>query len=190
MSAFIAWPGKSGLENSRFVRSLIATLFCGLVSVASGADEPKSLKVPPGVDWKIEIVPGPAIGPSPIPKSIRALRQAQAAKPDELADKLPPLPAPDPAARVVPVGAEAAMPAGINRASYSEVYNSIPFRRSEYLANPSYRHDATIELLLGQIRPKTVTNVTVTQATCCWPQASTIGPWGNPFDYRFSHYRP
>lgn len=190
MSAFVAWPGKSGLENSRFVRSLIATLFCGLVTVASGADEPKSLKVPPGVNWKSEIVPGPAIGPSPVPKFDRAVRQAQAAKLDEFVEKLPPLPAREPAEEIVQAGTGAALPAGMNRASYSEVYNSIPFRRSEYLANPSYRHDATIELMLGQIRPKTVTNVTVTQATCCWPQASMIGPWGNPFDYRFSRYRP
>ena len=83
------------------------------------------------------------------------------------------------------------MPAGINRASYSEVYNSIPFRRSEYLANPSYRHDATIELMLGQIRPTTITNVMVTQATCCWPQVATFSPWGAyAFDDRKSRYRP
>jgi len=35
---------------------------------------------------------------------------------------------------------------------YEAVYKSIPFRRSEYLANPSYRHDTTVEILFGQMR--------------------------------------
>ena len=41
-------------------------------------------------------------------------------------------------------------------AEYREVYNSIPFSRSEYLANRDYRHEPTMELLMGQLRPKTV----------------------------------
>ena len=39
---------------------------------------------------------------------------------------------------------------------YREVYNSIPFSRAEYDANPSYRHDATMEFLFGQMRPTVV----------------------------------
>lgn len=39
---------------------------------------------------------------------------------------------------------------------YEEIYNSIPFRRSEYLANPSYRHDTTVELMFGEMRPTVV----------------------------------
>ena len=35
---------------------------------------------------------------------------------------------------------------------YQAIYDSIPFSRAEYVANPSYRHDATIELLTGQVR--------------------------------------
>lgn len=35
---------------------------------------------------------------------------------------------------------------------YESVYESIPFRRAEYLANPSYRHDTTVEILFGQMR--------------------------------------
>ncbi len=48
---------------------------------------------------------------------------------------------------------------------YREIYNTIPFSRTEYDANPSYRHDATMELLLGQLRTtvnqRTTTNVNV-----------------------------
>lgn len=193
MSAFPTWPGQSGRESFRssFGRWLIAATVCGLATVTSQAAEPKLLKVPADKNWKIEIIPGPAIGPSPAPNAVQAARQAQAAKGDELLEKLPPLPGPEIAAGIVAAEAKPALPAGINPASYTEVYNSIPFRRSEYLANPSYRHDATIELMLGQVRPTTITNVMVTQATCCWPQAATFSPWGPyAFDYRKSRFRP
>jgi hypothetical protein len=39
---------------------------------------------------------------------------------------------------------------------YLRVYTSIPFLRSEYIANPSYRHEATMEILFGQLRPTVV----------------------------------
>ena len=185
MSAFVESPGHSGRESFRFGYSIIAAVVCGVVAIATHAAEPKLLKVPTADDWRIEIVPGPAIGTSPVPKFDRAVRQALDDKP-----QMPPAPNAEPNQIVVPAGAEVVMPTGINMASYIEVYNSIPFRRSEFLANPSFRHDATIELMLGQIRPKTITNVTVTQSTCCWPQAATYAPYGNPYDFRFSRYRP
>lgn len=186
MFAFVESPGPSGRESFRFSQSLIAVFACGVIAVAGHAAEPKRLKVPAD-DWKMEIVPGPAIGPSPVPKIDRAVREAQAAKSEALVDST---------SGVVTAGAESAMPAGITSASYIEVYNSIPFRRSEYDANPNYRHEATIELLLGQIRPKTVTNVSVPAATCCSPQSAMFDqwffPWGTNggFDYRKSRFRP
>lgn len=36
--------------------------------------------------------------------------------------------------------------------SYEKIYNAVPYRRSEYLANPSYRHDTTVEILFGEMR--------------------------------------
>ena len=39
---------------------------------------------------------------------------------------------------------------------YADAYRSIPFNRAEYDANPSYRHDAAMELLFGQLRPTTI----------------------------------
>ncbi len=44
----------------------------------------------------------------------------------------------------------------VNGQSYDAVYNSIPFSRAEYLANPGYRHEATMEILFGTLRPTTV----------------------------------
>ena len=35
---------------------------------------------------------------------------------------------------------------------YEKIYNAIPFNRTEYLANPSYRHETTMELLTGNQR--------------------------------------
>jgi len=37
--------------------------------------------------------------------------------------------------------------------SYQEIYRSIPFSRTEYDANPGYRHLATMEIMLGQLHP-------------------------------------
>lgn len=187
MSAFRSWPVRFG----RFEKSFLVAAFCGFVATASFADEPKGavptpvpvLRVPLGNDWKIEIVPGPAIGPSPVPKAELAAPQA-AQSPS------------NPASGIVTAGAESALPAGITPAAYAEVYNSIPFRRSEYLANRSYRHEATIEILLGQVRPKTVVNnVTAPSTTCCSPRAvSFVGlytPWGaKNFYYHHSYSRP
>ena len=50
---------------------------------------------------------------------------------------------------------------------YSEIYKSIPFNRAEYNANPSYRHDTTVEFLFGKMRPTVVhrsTNVNYNSA--------------------------
>ena len=41
-------------------------------------------------------------------------------------------------------------------ARYAAVYNSIPYSRALYEASPLYRHDATMELLLGELRPTVI----------------------------------
>lgn len=44
----------------------------------------------------------------------------------------------------------------VNGRSYDEIYDGIPYSYAEYLANPGYRHEATLEILFGQMRPMTV----------------------------------
>ena len=39
--------------------------------------------------------------------------------------------------------------------SYEEAYAAVPFSRTEYEANPTYRHQAALELLFGTLRPMT-----------------------------------
>ncbi len=41
-------------------------------------------------------------------------------------------------------------------ADYEAVYKSIPYSRAEYLANPAYRHEATMEILFGELRPTVI----------------------------------
>lgn len=65
--------------------------------------------------------------------------------------------APDAAAEgtVEPVPVVTPAPA-VDPAAYWCVYRTIPFIRTEYLANPSYRHEATMEFLFGQLRPTVI----------------------------------
>lgn len=53
-------------------------------------------------------------------------------------------------------GEGAQPPHGPTGYDYRHVYESIPFIRSEYDANPSYRHETTMELLFGQLRPTVI----------------------------------
>ncbi|HQZ69253.1 MAG TPA: hypothetical protein PLY87_29400 [Planctomycetaceae bacterium] len=44
----------------------------------------------------------------------------------------------------------------IDPAAYTRIYNSIPFNRTEYEANPNYRHDSAMEILTGHARHQTI----------------------------------
>ncbi len=44
----------------------------------------------------------------------------------------------------------------VDLSSYEKIFNAIPYRRSEYLANPSYRHDTTVEVMFGEMRSTVV----------------------------------
>ena len=48
------------------------------------------------------------------------------------------------------------VPQPVHRPTYSQVYKSIPFIRSEYMANRSYRHEATMEIMFGKLRPMSI----------------------------------
>jgi hypothetical protein len=100
--------------------------------------------------WTIQIVPrqvGPAIalgsaiqnGPTitPMRKPVAPTDERAAAAP------APPKPGIEPNA----AGSAAVR---IDSTLYETIYASIPFNRAEYFANPGYRHDATMSLLLGQ----------------------------------------
>lgn len=78
-------------------------------------------------------------------------------------------------------------------ALYRDIYFSIPFNRVEYNAYPSYRHDATMELLFNQMRPTVIqrgTNYTNPYNLNYGPfygygYGSAYGYWDPPY-YPFS----
>lgn len=77
---------------------------------------------------------------------------------------------------IVPRGSREVL---VNGLRYEDVYASIPYRRAEYLANPGYRHEATLEVMFGQLRPKTV----VSQYQ---PRTVPLPPFAPYKPYRYS----
>jgi hypothetical protein len=68
----------------------------------------------------------------------------------------------------------------VNGRTYEDVYRSVPFNYTEYLANPGYRHDATMEILFGELRPTTIVRQYEPQAI--------VNQFPSPYQpYRFSH---
>ena len=69
------------------------------------------------------------------------------------------------AGRSAPVSAASgeSAPAGLPapRMSYGQAYNSVPFSRAEYEANPAYRHEAAMELMFGAMRPTATVKQTI-----------------------------
>ncbi len=153
MNANCLCPGRTGRVSSRLLKSVIGfAVVCGLPAFAVSANEPADAsgssssqpgRVQVAEHWHIEVVPGPSCGSSFIPRIERIARGGVEQK------NAPVLKEPQ-----NPVDRN--KPASIRPASYVEVYHSIPFSRAEYEADPSYRHEATIEFLFGKMRRKVV----------------------------------
>lgn len=151
-----------------------APVCAGLAFVVAGA---AAWAARPAVDadWQVAIVPeqttvevGPQlVPPAPEPAETVALQETVAPAP--AADA--PVPAVDapvpetyapqtyfetPSHGITITPAESPAPVEVNGRTYEAVYNSIPFNHTEYVANPSYRHEATMEILFGQLRPTTI----------------------------------
>lgn len=103
-------------------------------SVAQAGGQPATARIS-DADWKVEIIP--AASESPIRAAVSGDSVGLANVPS---DESP-----------VPAASGPTYP----RMTYAEAYNSISFSRAEYEANPSYRHEAAMELMLGAPRPTT-----------------------------------
>ena len=144
--------------------SAIAVCLPVLGLSASAAD---LVTVPDGDGtWAMEIAPRPAFASQESAAGDRPILLAayQEDTEDEGAVPQPIEPAPGPAdppqaseqnEAAEPLPTVSAAPA-VDPAAYWCVYRTIPFLRTEYLANPSYRHEATMEFLFGQLRPTVV----------------------------------
>lgn len=73
---------------------------------------------------------------------------------------------------------------------YREIYDSIPFSRSQFNANPAYQHEATMEILFGKLRPMTIHKYQSPPAS----SIPTVVPWTHrgpcpPRRYGYSRIR-
>jgi hypothetical protein len=140
-----------------FHLTLILTLLA-LASQARAGDV--TVRNDDGTPWTIRIspaisaaaAPSEAAPPAPAPESTEiAINPAIPAVAATLAQ--PPAVPNDLGILIVP-----AVPrhVAVNGQSYDDAYRAVPYSLTEYLANPSYRHDAAMELLFGAMRPTTV----------------------------------
>jgi len=106
---------------------------------ASAAAVPAGEVVPAA---KIDPIPAPTPQPNPVPPSPTPATVA--------ADDLPVI-----VPRLCDMPTEKpVLPAQVQQ--YREIYAAIPYNHVEYLANPSYRHDATMEFVFNQMRPTVI----------------------------------
>lgn len=129
-------------------------------------------------DWTVVVQPAPRVVPQPVNVPGMVI-EPRVAKPSHIeltsfqTVPPPPQPAGDDLAVETPVDAVLVNPdnsatatpapcpvapsdAAVRAQAYQAIYDSIPFSRAEYEANPSYRHDAAMELLFGQMRPTVI----------------------------------
>jgi len=185
----------------------ILTLTCATLIAVNGTGD--VAQAADRDDWKISITPRIVAKPGQEPmlkhdtKTV-VFAAAQDAQPEAVPPAVPEEAAAAPPAtsnelpvirpRIKPEQAQATI-----EPNYTDVYKSIPFSRAEYLANPSYRHEAALSLILGQPvitnGPKTVEpRVKPTQQYLPWSRATFggsylyqgyFGPYYGPFRYGF-----
>lgn len=153
-------PAESRAKLPATARNVRPNPFRLTAQETSDNDQPALPPLPPNSERGTAAPPAPAVAKPTRPPELIQPKPADAESKDDAVPEAAPQPAPAPAELAgTPAAAPpwAAYPA--YRPSYAEVYASIPFIRTEYLANPSYRHEATMEILFGQLRP-TVINKT------------------------------
>lgn len=141
--------------------AVLAAVACNLGTSVVHAGEGSGVIL--DTHWQIEIRPGnrppeepPVIVQSGKYKVTPAAYQEESPAPEstrtparrEIGPELPP----------IPVATSAPSTEGaplVPRMSYAEAYAAVPFSRTEYEANPGYRHLAAIELMFGAMRPMT-----------------------------------
>lgn len=134
----------------------------GLCGQSASGGEFRAVIIDPA--WTIEIRPGqqqhavPAPDPSTgtaRPTIIPAVYQAAGPTPEgketkSIGPELPPAVAP------VAAPVQGPVPVVTPRMTYAQAYVAVPFSRTEYEANPVYRHQAALELMFGVLRPMTL----------------------------------
>lgn len=146
------FDAKPGSDRSRMVVQPVSMKLTTPVDSPAAAPAAVSAEAVPALKAAAEptpIVPGNASPPIiPLPPAPGGAEQ-----PAPEVDCCNALPIITP--RTADLGANAT-PFVPQTALYRDIYFSIPFNRAEYNAYPSYRHDATMELLFNQMRPTVI----------------------------------
>ncbi|MGE5195275.1 MAG: hypothetical protein ACM3U2_22510 [Deltaproteobacteria bacterium] len=158
--------------SKRASRELLAFAACGLAAFAVQFTSPDNLRAAEEEQAK---APAIVIRPANFDPAdeLAYTRERGELKSGSVANgKIWNQPAEDSRAAVsgeAPAPAEAAGPGApvsaasgtfVPRMTYAEAYAQIPFSRTEYEANPSYRHDAALELMFGAMRPTYIARTT------------------------------
>jgi len=164
---------------SLFTRPGRRLAFAGLLLAAASAQAAESapkntvFKSDAGDAWTVSIKPASRVAESeprtiPVPRPvdvIPAVAQVEVAPPQPGLPEtdLPPIPTTSQesvtgahTAHGVTVVPDIRTSTELLGRRYAEAYRAIPFNRAEYDANPSYRHEAAMELVFGQMRPTTI----------------------------------
>jgi hypothetical protein len=116
-------------------------------SASAGDTDSWQIRILPATKLRLAQAPAPAMPGSAKPAPAPGLQEPNATP--KTYDPAPaPANKPSGQMRIIPGRPHSAGPP---RASYSDVYHSIPFSRAEYVAHPSYRSEATLGLMLGQM---------------------------------------
>jgi hypothetical protein len=189
----------SGNASRRHVRriSVASALICsalGFVSITRAADAKK--------DTGIKIIPGPrfhsTMPPVPQYEEMRPGRPA-ARPPGKPAHELPPLPAEEtppkgklarpqhqekPQAGQLRIIPARRVPLAPNAQRYEEIYRSIPYSRTAYEMNPSYRQELALSLLFNRFPPPPMVmpgSPDMGTGPQQDPMSGGFGGWGAPF---------
>jgi hypothetical protein len=138
-------------------------------SVQAGESTPKNtvFKTDAGEAWTVSIKPAVRLAKAaprslPVPSPVDVTQAVALAQEQQPPASLPPAPSvapPDTGVRTahgVTVSPDPRSDIELLGRRYAEAYRAIPFNRAEYDANPSYRHEAAMELVFGQMRPTTI----------------------------------
>lgn len=94
----------------------------------------------------------------PVPESAPAKSETPAELPKSNGPALTPAAGPNPATHIDPAPRSVDLVPNVmpRTMSYEEAYAAVPFSRTEYEANPTYRHQAALELMFHTLRPTTM----------------------------------
>jgi hypothetical protein len=128
--------------------ALASQVKAGDVSVRNDDGTPWTIRISPAIPASSPVTDAPVLPPAPETTEV-AINPAIPAATTVVAQPV----AEDFGIQIIPAKPR---DVAMNDKAYDDVYRSIPYSLTEYLANPSYRHDATMEVLFGALRPTTV----------------------------------